>query len=233
MDKIQSLEQYLAISGSNIPLETFTLNLLLTAILASILRWIYISYGISLSNRRMFAKNFVTISLTTMIIIAIVKSSLALSLGLVGALSIVRFRAAIKEPEELSYLFLAIAIGLGFGANQVFVTTIGFFIVMIVIISSNLRLSKAIFGNTVEDHNVFLQVSTKNKEAINLERVVQILRKHCNAVDLKRLDETADLYEVSFLVDFESYEKLDDAKNALQAMDNSIDFSFIDHKHTL
>ena len=40
----------------------------------------------------------------------IVKSSLALSLGLVGALSIVRFRAAIKEPEELVYLFLIIAI---------------------------------------------------------------------------------------------------------------------------
>ena len=42
---------------------------------------------------------------------------LALSLGLVGALSIVRFRAAIKEPEELAYLFLTISVGLGFGAK--------------------------------------------------------------------------------------------------------------------
>ena len=47
-----------------------------------------------------------------------VKSSLALSLGLVGALSIVRFRAAIKDPEELVYLFLCIAIGLALGAEQ-------------------------------------------------------------------------------------------------------------------
>ena len=53
-----------------------------------------------------------------MIIITIVKSSLALSLGLVGALSIVRFRTAIKDPEELSFLFISIAIGLGMGANQ-------------------------------------------------------------------------------------------------------------------
>ena len=45
------------------------------------------------------------LGITTTIVITIVKSSLALSLGLVGALSIVRFRAAIKEPEELVYLF--------------------------------------------------------------------------------------------------------------------------------
>ena len=55
----------------------------------------------------------------------IVKSSLAFSLGLVGALSIVRFRAAIKEPEELVYLFLVIATGLGLGANQTKITILG------------------------------------------------------------------------------------------------------------
>ena len=45
--------------------------------------------------------------MTTMVVITIVKSSLALSLGLVGALSIVRFRAAIKEPEELAFYFFS------------------------------------------------------------------------------------------------------------------------------
>ena len=50
--------------------------------------------------------------------ISVVKSSLSLSLGLVGALSIVRFRAAIKDPEERVYLFLCIGIGLAFGAGQ-------------------------------------------------------------------------------------------------------------------
>ena len=72
------------------------------------------------------------------------KSSLALSLGLVGALSIVRFRAAIKEPEELVYLFLIIAIGLGCGANQLIITTIGiiFALVLIVVYSKYLKNSK-------------------------------------------------------------------------------------------
>ncbi len=61
---------------------------------------------------------FPLLTLVTIGVIAVVKSSMALSLGLVGALSIVRFRAAIKEPEELVYLFLCIGVGLALGASQ-------------------------------------------------------------------------------------------------------------------
>ncbi len=68
------------------------------------------------------------------IIISIIKSSIALSLGLVGALSIVRFRTPIKEPEELLYIFVAIAVGLGLGANQVMVTVVGFAVIVAVLI---------------------------------------------------------------------------------------------------
>ena len=99
---------------------------MLTAVLAHILGLLYKQYGNSLSNRGSFGKNFVMLAVTIMLIITIVKSSLALSLGLVGALSIVRFRTAIKEPEELTFLFLNIAIGLGFGADQKLATIIGF-----------------------------------------------------------------------------------------------------------
>jgi hypothetical protein len=61
---------------------------------------------------------------TTTLIIRIVRSSPALSLGFVRASSIVRFRAAIKEPEELVFPFLAISIGLGLGAGQALVTIV-------------------------------------------------------------------------------------------------------------
>src|SRR5688500_17756117 len=83
---------------------------------------IYVRYICTLSNRRVFAKNFILLAITTMFIISVVKSSLALSLGLVGALSIVRFRSAIKEPQELTYLFLTISIGLGCGAGLTILT---------------------------------------------------------------------------------------------------------------
>ena len=96
----------------------FFINLILTISLSLLVAYIYTKYGKSISNRKDFSSNFYFLSLTTMLIITIVKSSLALSLGLVGALSIVRFRTAIKDPEELNYLFLSIAIGLGIGANS-------------------------------------------------------------------------------------------------------------------
>jgi uncharacterized membrane protein YhiD involved in acid resistance len=121
----------------------------------------------------MFAKNFVLIATTTMMIITIVKSSLALSLGLVGALSIVRFRAAIKEPEELAYLFLTIAIGLGFGAGQRIITIIALVAVYgIIILRTRYHKSE---GN----QNLYLTVSSYKPGKITLEQIVEILKKHC------------------------------------------------------
>ena len=117
-----------------INLQGFVINLILTLILCFILRYIYIKFSTTLSNKYEFSKNFVILGLTTCIVITIVKSSLALSLGLVGALSIVRFRAAIKEPEELIYLFLVIAIGLGNGAGQIKITSIGVLLSILTIV---------------------------------------------------------------------------------------------------
>jgi ABC-type Fe3+ transport system permease subunit len=87
-----------------INLLVFVTNLLIAFLLSHILSLVYVKYSNSLSNKKIFSNNFYLITLTTTLIITVVKSSLALSLGLVGALSIVRFRAAIKEPEEIAYL---------------------------------------------------------------------------------------------------------------------------------
>lgn len=84
------------------------------------------------------------------------KSSLALSLGLVGALSIVRFRTPIKEPFELSYLFLAIAIGLGFGSGQS-IPTILVIITLLVILSFMMR------SNNTNDNNLHFIYMTLNR----------------------------------------------------------------------
>ena len=116
-----------------IDLIGFVISLLCAAILSFLVQLFYNKYATTLSNRKEFSKVFVILGVATSIVIMIVKSSLALSLGLVGALSIVRFRAAIKEPEELVYLFLIIAIGLGCGANQLIIITIGIFFSLLII----------------------------------------------------------------------------------------------------
>jgi hypothetical protein len=81
------------------------------------IRALYRRFAGTISNRDGFSMTFPMLVLATVLVIFVVKSSLALSLGLVGALSIVRFRAAIKEPEELVYLFFCIAVGLALGAE--------------------------------------------------------------------------------------------------------------------
>ena len=121
---------FLNYQNIEIDLLVFASNLLIAFLLSYILSLVYVKYSNSLSNKKIFSNNFYLITLTTTLIITVVKSSLALSLGLVGALSIVRFRAAIKEPEEIAYLFLCIAIGLGLGANYTLVTVTGFAIIL-------------------------------------------------------------------------------------------------------
>ena len=116
------LESLLANTDSAQPWLAFVRNIVFGALLAMLLEQVYTRYGHSLSNRSAFARHFYLLTMTTTLIITVVQSSLALSLGLIGALSIVRFRAAIKEPEELVYIFLAVAIGLGLGANQLILT---------------------------------------------------------------------------------------------------------------
>lgn len=109
---------------SQIILSQVFISLGLTIIFGMALRSFYIRFSTSLSSPNHIANVLPVLSLVVFLVILIVKSSLALSLGLVGALSIVRFRTPIKEPEELIYLFLAIAVGLGFGANQALITSI-------------------------------------------------------------------------------------------------------------
>ena len=128
---IQNFNDYLVNSSASIPLINFILNLTVAISLSMVLGKIYVRYGRSLSNRENFSENFQILTVTTMFIITIIKTSLALSLGLVGALSIIRFRTAIKEPEELTYLFISISIGLGIGANQTLITLIAFLVIIV------------------------------------------------------------------------------------------------------
>ena len=224
MNKFQTFQEFLATQSVQVPIAGFIFNLFLAAILSFILSRVYIKYGGSLSNRRMFARNFMLITMTTMLVIAIVKSSLALSLGLVGALSIVRFRAAIKEPEELAYLFLAIGIGLGFGADQRTITIVAFFIIIGIICLSK-------FSHKFQDNqNLYLTVSSQDPQKVELANIVQILKKHCIALSMKRFDETKEALEASFLVEFRDFDNLKEAREELRRLKDSIKITFLDNK---
>jgi uncharacterized membrane protein YhiD involved in acid resistance len=222
MNKMQTtFEQFLANQSVQVSVLGFVVNLVLSAILAYLLSLVYAKYGHSLSNRKMFARNFMMITMTTMLIITIVKASLALSLGLVGALSIVRFRAAIKEPEELAYLFLSIGIGLGFGADQRIITVIAFGLIMAMIwMRSRARASR-------ENHSLYLTLTSRNPSKVELDRIVETLQKHCATASIKRFDENKDVLEASFLVEVDNYEKLNQSKAELRKLNEAMTISFM------
>ncbi len=215
-----TFEEFLTNYSPQIDLPHLVISLILAALLSFILSLLYVRYGSALSNRKMFARNFVLLSTTTTLIIMVVKSSLALSLGLVGALSIVRFRSAIKEPEELAFLFLCIAIGLGFGAGQIATTLVSFAVISLLIFGRHSLQKKE------ENQNLYLSVSDKN---LSLKKVVLILRKHSSAVHLKRFDKLKDgFFEAAFMIDIESFSHLEKLKDELTSLSKSINISYLD-----
>ncbi len=88
-----------------------------------------------------YTENFglliVMITMTVAFIIVTISSNLVLSLGMVGALSIVRFRTAVKDPLDVGFLFLAIAAGLTAGARLFFIAVIGTIVICMVFILMN------------------------------------------------------------------------------------------------
>jgi len=206
---LKMVQAFIAGQHSSIPLVEFLVNLGLAALLGWLLAALYARFGTSFSNRRQFGKNFILLCMTTMLIISIVKSSLALSLGLVGALSIVRFRAAIKDPEELVFLFVAISIGLGLGASQIQVTLLGTLAICLVIVIRGYAAAKA------DAEDVSVSISAEKGRAVDPNAIAAILRERCSSVAFKRLEEDDKQLDMAFTVTVGRFNDLVAVRDAL------------------
>lgn len=178
----------------DVELSALLVNLALTILMGHLLAWHYIRFAKVLSNKRKFARIFVFLSATTLLVISIVSTSLALSLGLVGALSIVRFRTPIKEPQELAYLFLAIAIGIGMGANEPLITVVVYLVILAYLSFQNV----SGFGRS--ELRSVLQVSGP-ASGDPLEVLLPAVEEHCSRVNLRRMDRDREEFSASFLVE--------------------------------
>jgi len=201
-------------------------NLVVGAFMALLLRWHFKEFGSTLSNREEFGQVFPFVLLTTVLIISIVKSSLALSLGLVGALSIVRFRTPIKEPEELAYLFIAIAIGLGLGANQTLNTVVaGLGILLIMALFKRKR-------KDIGDKNLYLSIDWKAgpDDATDkfISQVNTIMAMHVISSDLRRFDIRDGMLESTYFVDIASTDNLTSLIAELRTDFPDIGLTFLD-----
>ena len=166
--------------SSNVSISSFVISIILSFLLSLLLSKVYRKYSNCFSNPETLARILPILSIGTTIIIAVIKSSLALSLGLVGALSIVRFRTPIKEPEELTYIFLTVGIGLATGANQNIVAVIGLLITVICIIV-NFRLTRK-FN---KQKNISLSINGINVSDIS--KLIELVSKNCISLDFHNL----------------------------------------------
>jgi len=201
---------------------SLVINIIVCTVLSLLVARFYVRFGNAVSNRARFAANFVPLALTTMAIMMIVKPSVALSLGLVGALSIVRFRAAIKDPEELTYLFLVIGIGLATGADQPLIA-----IIIIAFVLIFLTISKR-FGKSpafIDGNRMYINIST---DIDDLTQIEAVLKKHLKSVQLKRVDTANNALDLSFVGKANSIEKIQNVKNEVLALSEHTQLSIID-----
>ena len=227
MDKFEKLFKEIQVTDNSSLLFTI-LCLFLTLFCSYILKYTFEKKSNSLSSKFQLSSMIPILSGTTFLVILIVKSSLALSLGLVGALSIVRFRTPIKEPEDLVYLFLSIGIGIGFGAYQVISTLIIFFIIIAFI-----WLRKNNLDDVQNDYN--FEVYFKNNETYkeNINKINTLVKDNTENVKfIKQENLENQNVNLSLRLEFKNYNQIKLLTLELDKINknNSITFSIYESK---
>ena len=226
MDNLLNINQ-LTKSAEEFNIVIFIIAIILTVITSYILKFTYEIKSKSLSSKHQISSIIPLLTIIIFLVIMIVKSSLALSLGLVGALSIVRFRTPIKEPEDLIYLFLAIGLGIGYGALQIFITTNIFIVILIII----WLLSKKENVSSNNDYNLIVEIkNSETYEKIN-EDLINSINEVCREVKLLKI-EKSDNDEISLFlsVNFENFNKIQELNKIFYNKFSSINYSIYESK---
>lgn len=156
------LNLILANSGT-LTFEEIVMHILLSAIISIM---IYISYwythtGTNYSKK--FNVSLVTLTILTGTVMTVIGNNIALSLGMVGALSIVRFRTAIKDSRDTTYIFWAIIVGICCGVGDYTVASIGSLVVFVVLL---------LLGRVRNDNCFLLIIKARNEHNLEIEKTV-------------------------------------------------------------
>ena len=147
-----------------------------------------------------FNASLVVLTLLSAMIIYTITSNIVLSLGMVGALSIVRFRTAVKDTLDLVYMFWAIIAGISIGANRISIAVIGsIFVAVTLILLSRFKTTKSRYvlvavydkganhevQNILNDKNIKINSKTVNQSTIELTAELSLKNSQ---QDLKEFD---------------------------------------------
>jgi hypothetical protein len=162
----------------------FVVNLLIGGLLSLIIRELYKRFCSTLSNRENFANSLPLFTLATIVVIFVVQYSPALALGLVGALSVVRFRASIASPEEIVYLLLCVGLGVALGASHLLlaVATVAVATPFIILLP---RLTRK---DTYDNLTLTLSAETSRFFADDSPSIINIIKSMTTGMTVQRLD---------------------------------------------
>jgi hypothetical protein len=128
------------LSNSNLPLSVdnnltvilVVTNLLFSGLVGSFIALVYHRFFMGVLFQKSFAVTIIGMTMVTTLIIMVISGNLILSLGMVGALSIVRFRAAIKDPLDILYIFWGVGSGIAIAVSQYLVVFISIIVIAFV-----------------------------------------------------------------------------------------------------
>ncbi|MCR1839176.1 DUF4956 domain-containing protein [Murimonas intestini] len=149
-------------SGS-LSTEAIILHIVSSAIISMA---IYISYWYTHTGTaysRKFNVSLVTLTILTGTVMTVIGNNIALSLGMVGALSIVRFRTAIKDSRDTTYIFWAIIVGICCGVGDYLVASVGSCAVFVVLL---------FLGRVRNENRILLIIRSQREKEMDIEGVV-------------------------------------------------------------
>ena len=223
MNDLINIKELITPNMTQLDLIPTLFSFFMCVIMSFIVRDFYIKRSFSLTGKMHIGSIIPVLSAVVFLVIVVVKSSLALSLGLVGALSIVRFRTPIKDPEELVYLFLSIAIGLGYAAGQILITTILSLSILFVVYAwlSNRKIAKT------SEYNLVIKWS---KADVMFEDILKEITPIVENLKLVRLDKSSSSNTSVMLVVPNEKHPVETISSRLHILDNNMNITFFEAK---
>lgn len=221
----KELENFFINSNIDIDFINFFIAILLSLFLAYLVKITYIKVGRALNDKNYFSDTFIPLAIITTLVITVIKFSLALSLGLVGALSIVRFRAAIKEPEELVYLFFVIAIGLANGANQFLLSILATIIIIFFLTARNIYQNKNKSNHEYNSDANILNINILNNKKKDINLIVKKIKPYFKYLKLKSANVEKNKSVFIFWYEIEENKSVEFLNNIKKICDTDLEVS--------
>ena len=181
-----------------------TLNIVLALVLGIV---IYVSYSHSHAGTIYSVKfniSLVMLTVVTAIVMTVIQNNIALSLGTIGALSIVRFRTAIKDPRDTIYIFWAISMGLCCGVSCFTIAIVGAIVIFVFLL---------LFGRIKNSDRLLLVIRSSKKVQNEIESLV--FNYYDGKINLRVKNTTPDTCELIYELSRKVYDKANSDESSI------------------